>query len=392
MIETAALRGGRLFFGSFLYSPIDSESYPVKEIEALAILSTLPFVGSIKIRLLLSHFGSAEAALHASAHEVESLAGFGPKVAQAWGSWKINGNWQRNLDLAGQMGVQLISFTDPLYPKRLLEISDFPIILYVWGTLIPQDTKSLAVIGTRFSSNYGNQMAHSLSKDLASYGFTIVSGLARGIDTCAHKGALETGRTIAVIGSGLANIYPQENSALGQVIAQKGALISEFPMLTPPDRQNFPQRNRIVSGMTLGALLIEAPEKSGAMITMEKSHSYRRKLYCLPGRADTDHFRGNHRLIKDGSAALIENAADIAADFDDLFGRRLPSKATPPQLPPLEPEERQVYNLLVKQETTFEALLQESSIPVQKLSILLMSLQLKRVIKELPGKVYCLRG
>lgn len=360
-----------------------------RETEALVILSSLPQVGSIKSRLALQHFGSAVAALEASPAEVSQLPGFGPKVVEGWKNWKSNPAWQRNLELVHRFQVQLLPFTHPAYPKHLLEITDFPIIIYVQGTLLPQDQQSLAVIGTRFSSPYGNAMAETLSRDLAAQGITVVSGLARGIDTFAHRGALQAGRTLAVIGSGLANIYPQENKELAAAISQNGALISEFPMLTAPDRQNFPQRNRIVAGMTRGSLLIEAPQKSGAMITMEKAFAYKRKLYALPGRADSEHFRGNHYLIKQGMASLIESTQDITPDFNDLFGNRLPSftKSTQP-LPNLEPEEQMLYTQLSSQEKSFEELLAKTQIPVQKLSVLLMSLQLKRLVKELPGKLY----
>ena len=289
------------------------------ELEALAVLTTIPRLGPIKIRLLLQHFGSATQALEASSNEIEKLPSFGENIGSAWKTWRQNRDWRENLDLAAKLGVKLIPYTSASYPKRLLEIADFPVLLYVLGEIKAADLRSLAIVGTRFASEYGLASAQKLGQELAEMGFSIVSGLALGIDTAAHKGALQTGRTIAVIGSGLNHIYPSENADLAKRISERGALISEFPMTTPPERQNFPQRNRIVSGMTLGTVLIEAPLKSGAMITVEKALTQKRRTYALPGRTDQETFKGNHHLIKNGRAALIENAQDVAESFESLF-------------------------------------------------------------------------
>lgn len=360
----------------------------LSELEALVILTSIAHLGSVRIRLLLDFFGSARATLQAKAAEIEVLPGFGKKVAQEWNRWRSDDSWKWNLELVQKHGVELIPYTSGRYPKRLLEIPDYPVLLYVKGSLLPEDQQSIAVVGTRHASIYGNEMAEKISKDLAGSGFTVVSGLARGIDTAAHMGALRKGRTIAVIGSGLADIYPQENVPLARAIVERGALISEFPMATPPDRQNFPQRNRIVAAMTLGTLLIEAPSRSGAMITMDKALTYERKLFALPGRADTDSFKGNHQLIKAGQAQLIENAQDVIAHFQDLFnffGEKVPVKTTAIQL---EKEEATFYNRLPNQEVTFDQIMQLTQLPVMKVNVMIMSLVLKKVLKQFPGKVY----
>ena len=356
------------------------------ELEALVILTATPNLGSIKIRFLIEHFGSANNALDAEPADLLGLPGFSQKTLKSWAFWKNDSSWEKDIALAEKLNVEIIPYTNPKYPKRLLEISDHPILLYVKGSLKPDDSQSIAVVGTRNSTIYGLDMAERISHDLASMGFTVVSGLARGVDTCAHTGALQSGRTIAVIGSGLANIYPRENIELSRMIEEKGAVISEFPMTTPPDRQNFPQRNRIVSGMTQGTLLIEAPMKSGAMITMHKAEQQGRPLFAIPGRCNQENFQGNHHLIKQNRAKLIESATDIAQDFDSLFSFAPSDKKK--TLPSLEKEELNLLHLLPDEELTVDDIVHTTKLPVMKLNVLLMSLVIKKVVKEYPGKIY----
>lgn len=357
------------------------------ELEALVVLSSLPYIGSIKARLLMQHYGSACEALRASLAELAAFPGFGPKVLQAWEQGLKQESWKHNLALVERFRAQLIPFTSPQYPKRLLEVSDYPLVLYVQGTLLKEDQRCLAIVGTRQASLYGQEMAKRLSQELAGAGYTIVSGLARGIDTAAHQGALESGRTLAVLGSGLAHIYPSENTKLAQAITQKGALISEFPMNTPPDRPHFPQRNRIVSGMAMGLILIEAPHHSGAMLTVERAHSQGRPVFALPGRADWEGFRGNHALIKERKAELIEKAQDVCQHFEEIALPLVFKPATKP-LVALEKEEEIIVHHLAIQELSIEELVARLQWPVTKLNVLLMSLVLKKVIKEYPGKIY----
>lgn len=359
----------------------------MKEEEALVRLASIPHLGSIKIRLLIQRFGTAAKALQADLAEIRELPGFGEKILENWQNENYEEECHANLKLVAKWGAKIIPYTSPEYPQRLLEIPDYPILLYVKGNPAILNSRSIAIVGTRQSSIYGNEMAEKISQELASWGFVVVSGLARGIDTAAHRGALRGGKTIAVIGSGLADIYPQENKPLAQAIAENGALVSEFPMNTPPDRQNFPQRNRIVSGMTLGTVLVEAPKKSGAMITMERAATQKRRLFALPGRADQENFRGNHFLIKTGQAQLIESAEEIAKSFDDLFSLAgQPAPVT--QKVPLEVEEEKFLQQLPVAEISFDEMMRVTQLPVHKLNVLLMSLIVKKMIKEFPGKVY----
>lgn len=357
----------------------------MNESQALIALNSASQVGPVRIRLMLSHFGSALDALHASPSDWSELPGFQPRIIQGLTDCKASDRWREDLEEVERKGVSLIAFTDPHYPKRLRGLPDAPVVLYVKGELLPTDEKSLAVIGTRGASIYGAEMSKQLSSDLSQQGFTIVSGLARGIDTAAHQATLEAGgRTIAVIGSGLSKLYPKENGLLAKWISQQGAVISEFPMLTPPDRQQFPQRNRIVSGLSMGVLLVEAPERSGALITVEKAlQQGNRAVFALPGRADTPHFRGNHALLKSGKALLIESAEDIAGHFGELFTRPIKTSTMP-----LEIDERQLLDQMPEQELAIDELLTLTKLPIPKLTVLLMSLVLKRAVKEFPGKIY----
>lgn len=354
------------------------------ETQALLILSRMPGLGAAKIRALIERFGSALAALDASPEEVGALPGFGHRWAAHWAPKKDH-SWQQEEALITQQGATLIPYFSPHYPKRLKALPDAPVLLFVRGELIPEDERSIAIVGTRHASIYGKELAEKIARELSAAGYTIVSGLARGIDTAAHQGALQ-GRTIAVIGSGLSNIYPPENRLLASEITQNGALISEFPMTTPPDRQNFPQRNRIVSGMTKATLLIEAPLRSGAMITVERTLSDHKPVFVLPGRVDWPTFQGNHVLIKERGAHLIESAQDILKHFDDLFQKKESTRQITETL--LNAEENRLLQLLPDQELTFDEIIERTGYPVMKVNALLMSLFLKRKIKEYPGKIY----
>lgn len=337
----------------------------------------------------MRYFGSAKAALQADLKAIEELPGFNAKVLVNIAAARKDQPWNQTLRLVEQHSVNLIDFQHPDYPKGLLDLNDFPVVLYVKGKLSPQDSNGIAVVGTRQASLYGKEMARRLSYDLSMMGYPIVSGLARGIDTEAHQAALQAkGRTIAIIGSGLADIYPRENLALAECIAQQGALISEFPMMTPPDRQNFPQRNRLVATMTKATLLIEAPVRSGAMITVNKALAHRRKAFALPGRIDIESFHGNHALIKTSQAALVESAQDVTSSFSDLFSTERPRIAVTKMEIPLEPAEKELLMQMPGEELSIDDLVLKTKLPVMKLNVLLMSLVLKKMIKEFPGKIF----
>lgn len=357
------------------------------ELDALIILTTFSSLGSIRIRFIVQYFGSALNALEASPKEIAELPDFGERIASNWRSWRTEADWKKNFELIDKHGITVVTYLDPRYPKKLLSIHDYPVLLYVKGEMKKIDEQSISVIGTRQATLYGKEMARKISAELSLRRFTVISGLARGIDTEAHWGALEKGRTIAVIGSGLANIYPRENERLAEKIVNQGALISEFPMNTPPDRQNFPQRNRIVSAMSQGTVLIEAPLKSGAMLTVERSIAYGIPVFVLPGRADCENFQGNHLLLKQRKATLIENADDIVKNYEDLFCFHSNHEPAKPHIP-LSDSEKVFCDLLSSQEMSIDEIVQKTNLPVMKVNVLLMSLVLKKAIKEFPGQLY----
>ncbi len=358
------------------------------ELHSLLALTTFPYLGPLKIKLLVEVLGSAKQALEAKKADLASMPGLGSRVLDNWDAHKSKQPWWKEVELAERLQVDLIPWTSALYPKRLLDIIDSPVLLYVRGKITSADNQAMAIVGTRHASTYGLDAAYTFSRTLARQGFTIVSGLARGIDTSAHSAALETGRTLAVIGSGLANIYPRENVQLAERIVQQGALISEFPLTTPPDRQNFPQRNRIVSGLSLGVLLIEAPLQSGAMITMDRAMKQHRRMFTLPGRIDNENFRGNHALIKEGKAQLVESPQDIIDHFQSLLSLNSGKKTQMLEVIDFEREELEVLQALPAEEVSLEEIFQRTQLPAAKLNVVLMSLMLKKAIREYPGKIY----
>ncbi len=359
----------------------------MNELEALVCLTAIPHLGPVRGKLLLERFGSALAALQASEQEIAELPGFGTKLIQSWRSRFQTDHWQKSLLLAQREAVQLVAWGSPDYPAQLKELPDAPLLLYIKGRWQPYHERSIAIVGTRHASRYGLEMAFRLAEELAAAGWCVVSGLARGIDSAAHRGALRSGCTIAVIGSGLADLYPPENKQLANEIICQGALISEFAMQQPPDRGQFPQRNRIVSALTQATLLIEAPLNSGAMLTMEKAKMQGRPCFALPGRADVETFRGNHALIREGRAKLVETSAHL---LQALGAPRAPTSQKPLQLqlPLLSEEELNLLSYFSESETTLEELIGRAQLPVQKLQVLIMSLILKKIVQEYPGKVY----
>ncbi|HTL51396.1 MAG TPA: DNA-processing protein DprA, partial [Planctomycetota bacterium] len=285
------------------------EEYP----DLLEILS-LHLASGIGWRLyqkLETAFGSARAILNAPQSRLEAVPGIGPVRSQAILDQRSMDAARRERDLAAQQGITILDYYHPDYPLLLQQSSDPPLILYVKGTLEPDDGNGLSIVGTRQCSNYGRDTARKFARELAQRNVTIVSGLARGIDTAAHLGALEGGgRTVAVLGSGLLKIYPQENDELYEQITGQGAVVSEFPLNMPAAADHFPRRNRIIAWLTRASLVVEGDEKSGAMITARFANEEGRTVLALPGRIDTPIARGPHGLIRDG-ATLVRGLDDV---------------------------------------------------------------------------------
>jgi DNA processing protein len=362
--------------------------------EACIALNMLPTIGPVRLRKLLEVFDKPQEILTSKRSELRKVEGIGNEVAD-----QIS-NWESTIDLAAELtrvrdfGATVITQESPSYPRSLREIHAPPIVLYVWGELQDRDHHAIGIIGARRTTYYGTESAKKLSYQLAYAGLTVISGLARGIDTAAHHGALAAkGRTIAVIGSGLAKLYPPENAALADKIRNgNGAIVSEFSMDIEPDRQTFPMRNRIISGWSHGILVVEAGLNSGALITAAQALEQGRSVYAVPGHINAPSAMGSNRLIQQG-AKLVMDATDILEDLEILLPETKPSpEAATRPLPPLSHEERRVYDAIEATETSIDDITARSDLPSAAVSSTLLQLELKRLVKQLPGKYFVKLG
>src|SRR5881275_2898485 len=362
--------------------------------EACIALNMLPTVGPVRLRKLLEVFEEPQQILAARHGELRKVDGIGNEVADQISTWESTVDLTAELQRVRDFGASVITQESPSYPRPLREIHAPPIVLYVWGDLQERDHHAIGVIGARRTTHYGTESAKKLGYQLAYAGLTVISGLARGIDTAAHQGALAAkGRTIAVIGAGLAKLYPPENAALAEKIrSENGAVVSEFSMGIEPDRQTFPMRNRIISGWSHGILVVEAGFNSGALITAAQALEQGRAVYAVPGHINAPSAIGSNRLIQQG-AKLVMDASDILDDLQILVpeARLSPETAARP-LPPLSDEERRVYDAIEATETPIDEIAMKSKLPSSIVSSTLLQLELKRLVKQLPGKYFVKLG
>ncbi len=366
------------------------------EREALVALNMVEGVGPIRVRQMLDVFGDAPTILKASRHQLTQVRGIGEDIASSIY------DWEKNVDLAGELkrieqyNCHIVIGSDETYPELLRQIYDPPVVLYVRGKLLPQDKNGVAIVGSRMTTPYGMETSRKLAYQLAYIGVTVVSGGARGIDTAAHQGAMSAkGRTIAVIGNGINVVFPTENRELFERIAEAGAVITQFPFNRKGDKQTFPIRNRIVAGMTLGTVVVEANLTSGSLITANMAVENGRQVFAVPGRIDSPRSKGCHDLIKKG-AKLCEGAEDILSEFEYLFPRtnRPPSAAETGVLPgiALSGNEEKVFQVLSNEETPIDDVMQKSGLSVSAVSVALLGLEMKRMVKQLPGKLFVRNG
>jgi DNA processing protein len=355
--------------------------------EASIALNMVPGVGPVRLRRLLEIFETPEKVLAAREGQLRAVDGVGPEVASAIAHWQEKVDLSAELARIEQFGAKVITTEAAEYPRMLREISNPPIVLYVWGELNERDQHAIGVVGSRQTSHYGLECAKKLSYQLVYAGLTVVSGLARGIDTAAHQGALAAqGRTIAVIGSGLMDLYPPENQGLAEKIVASGAVISEFPMTFPPSPQTFPYRNRIVAGWGSGLLVVEAGQKSGALITASQALEHGRLVYAVPGQIDRPTSAGSNRLIQQG-AKLVTSAADILDDMRMLLPE--PCKTQPAASAAiLSTEEQTILSTVDVAETPLDLIVTKSGLPMPKVASTLLALEMKRLVKQLPGQQF----
>jgi DNA processing protein len=352
------------------------------ETEAFVALNMLPRVGPVRVRKLLEVFGSPQEILRAKLHDLRHVQGIGIEVAESIVSWEATSRCDEEIEQARAVGARIITLTDPAYPALLKEIHDPPIVLYIWGEL--RDPHAIGIVGTRKPSHYAAECAKKLAYQLAYAGLTVASGLARGIDTAAHQAALAAkGRTIAVLGSGLGELYPPENRQLAEKISSSGAVITEFPMRTAADRQTFPMRNRIISGLSTGLLVVEAGVSSGALISAAQAADQGRSIYAVPGRIDHPGAIGSNRLIQQG-AKLVTSAQDILDDFGLLFPKT-PELTRPVAKLNLTPSERSVHESIGDEETPIDTIVAKCGLPTHEVSSTLLALEMRKLVKQLPG-------
>ncbi len=376
-----------------------------KDIEKWLKLINADGVGPVTFKKILSKCGSIDKALGASAKELSEIDGIGSRTAESILRTRNNFDSSSELELADKLGVEIINFEDEKYPQLLKGIYDPPPVLYIKGTLTKADNMALAIVGARRCSLYGQEQATRLAHLLSSAGFTICSGLARGIDSAAHTGALAAGgRTIAVLGCGLSIVYPEENKKLFEQVSRSGACVSELPLRTEPLGENFPARNRIIAGLSLGTIVVEAGLNSGGLITAKFACEYEREVMAVPGKVDSPLSRGAHQLIKQG-AKLVESVADVtdalgyageSVKEQVVSAARLAEKKMGVTLfdtgrLKLDDGEQAVYDCLNGEPMHIEQIVEESGLQVGSINSALISLQLKGAVKQLPGSFYIKR-
>jgi DNA processing protein len=359
-------------------------------------------VGPKTFARLLDRFGSIQRVLGASVSELMKVKGIGGKTGESIARTRDNFNSEKELAFAKKLGVWLVTIEDKRYPAALKVLYDPPPVLYVKGDFKRSDSLAVAIVGARRCSNYGMEQASRFAHFLASAGFTVVSGMARGIDTAAHRGSLSAGgRTIAVQGCGLKNIFPPENEKLFKLIAENGACISELPLEYEPLAENFPARNRIIAGLSMGVIIVEAAPRSGALLTAKAALDNEREVMAIPGRIDSPMAKGTNRLIKQG-AQLIDSVEDVMEALG-YIGQGLKNHAATAagiaqqevEMPlfdtarlNLSDDEKIVYECLDGEPMHVEEIIAATDIGPGKVSGSLISLRLKGLIKDLPGNIY----
>ncbi|PIV24819.1 MAG: DNA-protecting protein DprA [Deltaproteobacteria bacterium CG03_land_8_20_14_0_80_45_14] len=352
-------------------------------------LSLTPGVGSILIKRLLDQFKTPEAIFRAPMKELLKIEGLGENGAREIQKGPLEKAVGRELSLLEEAGGKIVTLMDDDYPKRLKDIYDPPALLYLRGELRREDELAVAIVGSRKTSPYGRWITEKIGQDLARYGVTVVSGMARGIDSVAHKGALQGGgRTIAVLGCGVDVIYPSENRNLFYQIIEHGSILSEFPMGSPPEGGHFPRRNRIISGLSIGVVIVQASSKSGSLITASYALEQGREVFAVPGNVGVEGSRGTNQLIKEG-AKLVESSEDILEEIIPQWRREkeAPQKAEMP-VPDLTEEEKVLFRLLGETPLHIDAIIRESQLDPGKVSSLLLDLELKGLISQWPGKCF----
>lgn len=368
---------------SFLLAPAYIDHTP------WVALSRVKGLGCVGFKKLAAHFADPTAALSARPAELKNVPGLDKDAIEGLLGFSEWAEAEAEIRRAREAGVRIVPFIDPCYPARLRAIADPPPLLYIKGEISAADEKAVAIVGSRSASDYGRKVARNICRGLASLGFTVVSGMARGIDGAAHESALDGGgRTIAVLGSGVDRIYPPEHEGLSERIARQGAVISELPLGARPVAFNFPARNRLISGLSLGVVVVEATEKSGSLITAAHALEQNREIFAVPGEVGSSRSRGAHRLIRQG-AKLVENADDIIEEIAPQLARPEGASRRQRVLPKnCSDDTRKIFGLLQERILQIDEVIETSGLSSAQVSQILLELELQGFLRQLPGKRY----
>jgi DNA processing protein len=351
-------------------------------------LSLVPGIGCVLYKRLIDYFKKAEAVFDASLQELMNIDGIGHETALAIKNFDQGDLVENWLSMAKKVNARILTLEDEDYPTNLMRINNPPPVLYMKGEIKKDDHFAAAVVGSRTPSGYGELAARSISRDLAAEGITIVSGMARGIDAISHKEALSAGgRTIAVLGSGIDVIYPPENRELFNKICRNGAVITEFPVSTPPDAVNFPNRNRIISGLSLGVVIVEAGVKSGSLITAKFAVSQGKKVFAVPGQIGSVGSRGTNKLIKEG-AMLVESADDVMSAILPQYRDYKENRGGVKRGENLSETAKQILTTLTEGPLHIDTVAAKSRLNINEVSSILLNLELSGLIIQLPGKIF----
>lgn len=349
-------------------------------------LSMAPGLGPVLLHRLLAAFGSPEAVLAASKHDLGRVPGIGQKLISQFRPEELATAARAQLTQAARLGVQIIHIQHDDYPEQLRHIYRPPVVLFVKGDVRLLAEPGVAIVGSRAATVYGKKVAREFAAALARAGVTVISGLALGVDGAAHTGALTTGRTVGVLGCGLDCIYPRQHKHLYEQLARHGAIVTENPFGTKPEPFRFPARNRIISGLALGVVVVEAASRSGSLITAQLALEQGREVFAVPGRIDSGKSQGVHRLLRDG-ALLVHSAEDI---LEELSGIRARGDIVAPanSEPELTPDEKKIYDLLDVYGLAIDDLIQLSGMRAEKVAELVLLLELKGAVLALPGNIF----
>ena len=354
-------------------------------------LARVKGLGGVSFKKLTARFVDPTAAFSAAPAELEQVEGLHRDAIDGILAFSDWAEIDDEIERARDAGIAIIPFTNPNYPARLRTIADPPPFLYVKGNILTADDKAVAIVGSRSASEYGRRVARDLARGLASLGFTVVSGMARGIDGSAHESALQAGgRTFAVLGSGVERAYPPEHEILYRRISESGAVISELPIGTRPMAFNFPARNRLISGLSLGVVVVEATEKSGSLITATLAVEQGREVFAVPGEVGSSRSRGAHRLIRQG-AKLVESVDDIIEEIaPQLLDRTGSATQRAPRVLPQNASDatRTIFALLQENTLQVDQVIERTGMSAAQVLETLLDLELQGLLRQLPGKIY----